>query len=290
MKNFFLFRLSTSIVFCALGLTLAISPSIAMAQSRVISAAGSGNTANAAGSRVIVIQTEASPNVNEIVTPSSFSAAQKNWERILNEPFDAEYDETPFYEVMDELQDNYKINVVLDWSAKRDSLTEDDPITFKATDIRLKNALRLMLKEKNSTFMVRDGTLQIISLDVASDPEYFLSEFYPVDYIAIGNYDDLVDDIKASIDPEGWYDTNGEAHINTLVVDGQPSISLFGPDSTHRQLRVYLSNLQRIAPGGVGRQLVTSQVIQLPAARVKRQPKKKKGYGIGGFGGGGGVF
>ena len=53
---------------------------------------------------------------------------------------------------------------------------------------------------------------------------------------------------------------------------------------------LYLSNLQRIAPAGAGRQLVTSQVIQLPAARVKRQPKKKKGYGIGGFGGGGGVF
>ena len=94
MKNFF--RFSTRIVFCALGLTLTISPSTATAQSRVISAAGSGNTANAAGSRVIVIQTEASPNVNEIVTPSSFSAAQKNLEQILNEPFDAEYDETPF--------------------------------------------------------------------------------------------------------------------------------------------------------------------------------------------------
>ncbi len=286
MKNFF--RFSTRIVFCALGLTLTISPSTATAQSRVISAAGSGNMANGPGSRVI--QTEASLNVNEMVTPSSFSATQRNLEQILNEPFDAKYDETPFYEVMDELQDNYKINVLLDQSAKDDSLTEDDPITFEVTGIRLKNALRLMLKEKNSTFMVRDGTLQIISLDVASDPEYFLSEFYPVDNIAIGNYDDLVDDIKASIDPEGWHDTNGDAHINTLVVDGQPSISLFGPDSTHRQLRVYLSNLQRIAPGGVGRQLVTSQVIQLPAARVKRQPKKKKGYGIGGFGGGGGVF
>ena len=285
MKNFFLFRLSTSIVFCALGLTLAISPSSATAQSRVISAAGSGN---GHGSRVIL--TEASPNVNEIVTPSSFSATQKNWERILNEPFDAEYDETPFYEVMDELQDNYKNNVLLDQSAKDDSLTEDDPITFKVTGIRLKNALRLMLKEKNATFMVRDETLQIISLDVASDPEYFLSEFYPVDYIAIGNYDELVDDIKASIDPEGWDDTNGDAHISYMLVNGQPSLSLFAPFTTHHLLRDYLANIQRTAPAEVGRQLVTSRVIQLPTARVKRQPKKKKGYGIGGFGGGGGVF
>jgi hypothetical protein len=97
--------------------------------------------------------------------------------RALNEPFDAEYDETPFIEVMDELRDNYKINVVLDQSAKDDSLTEDDPITFKVTGIRLKNALRLMLKEKNATFIVRDETLQIISLDVASDPEYFVTSF-----------------------------------------------------------------------------------------------------------------
>nr|ABX10569.1 hypothetical secreted protein [uncultured planctomycete 5H12] len=100
--------------------------------------------------------------------------------RALNEPFDAEYDETPFIEVMDELRDNYKINVVLDQSAKDDSLTEDDPITFKVTGIRLKNALRLMLKEKNATFIVRDETLQIISLDVASDPEYFVTNVYNV--------------------------------------------------------------------------------------------------------------
>ena len=111
-----------------------------------------------------------------------------------------------------------------------------------------------------------------------------------MDYIAIGNYDELVEDIKASIDPEGWYDTSGDAHINTLVVDGQPSISLFGPYSTHLQLRTYLSNLQRIDTQGVGRQLVTSQIIQLPVAREKKKVKKKKGHGIGGFGGGGGVF
>ncbi len=100
--------------------------------------------------------------------------------RALNEPFDAEYDETPFIEVMDELRDNYKINVVLDQSAKDDSLTEDEPVTFKVTGIRLKNALRLMLKEKNATFIVRDETLQVISLDVASDPEYFVRNVYNV--------------------------------------------------------------------------------------------------------------
>ncbi|MCH2183835.1 MAG: VWA domain-containing protein, partial [Mariniblastus sp.] len=100
--------------------------------------------------------------------------------KALNMPFDAEYDETPFIEVMDELRDNYQINVILDQSAKDDSLTEDDPITFKVTGIRLKNALRLMLKEKNATFIVRDETLQIISLDVASDPEYFVTNVYNV--------------------------------------------------------------------------------------------------------------
>jgi hypothetical protein len=283
MRNFFLFSARTGL--SVLGLVLVFSPGLATAQSRIISADPSASETRGSGSRTIQLGTL--PGDNEV---SALSLTNRNLEQILDMPFDAEYDEHPFIDVMDDLQDNYQVDVILDQSAKDDSLTEDDPITFKANGIRLKNALHLMLKEKNATFIIGNETLQIISLDVASDPEYFLSEFYPMDYIAIGNYDELVDDIKASIDPEGWYDTNGDAHINTLVIDGQPSISLFGPYSTHLQLRTYLSNLQRIAPGGGGRQLVTSQVIQLPAARVKRQPKKKKGYGIGGFGGGGGVF
>ncbi len=110
-------------------------------------------------------------------------AGNESDERILNaldEQADLEYDEVAFVDVMDELRDDYGINVVLDVSARDDSLTEDELITFNVKGIRLKNALRLMLKEKNATFIVRDEVLTIISLDVASDPEFFVTNVYNV--------------------------------------------------------------------------------------------------------------
>ncbi len=79
---------------------------------------------------------------------------------------------------MENLQEAFGINVVLDQTARDDSLTEDEPITFKVTEIPLENALKLMLKNHNAAYVVRDDVLLIISLDVASDPEYFRRQVF----------------------------------------------------------------------------------------------------------------
>ena len=94
---------------------------------------------------------------------------------ILDTQWSPEYDEVAFIEIMDELQEEYDINVVLDDSARDDSLTEDTLITFKLAGIRLRNGLRLMLEQHNATFIVKDEVLKIISLDVANDPENFVT-------------------------------------------------------------------------------------------------------------------
>ena len=285
MQNFF--PNSARLIVCASFLTLVHLPSVLTAQSRIISA-DPGVSGGGPASRTI--QFGNSFENHEVTTRSPTSKSEKRMEQILNMPFDGEYYEVPFIRVMEQLRDNYGINVILDQSARDDSLTEDDPITFQASGIRLNNALNLILKEKNATFIAGDNTLQIISLDVANDPDYFISEFYPIDSLSTGNYGELVEDIKASIDPQDWYDAGGDAHINYLSVNGRPSLSLFAPHATHRLLREYLANIAQITTAGATRQLATSQVIQLPLAKVKKRPKKKKGYGIGGFGGGGGMF
>ena len=100
--------------------------------------------------------------------------------RQLDEQVDFEYDETPFIDIMDEIRDKYKINIVLDQSARDDSLTEDDQVSFNVKGVRMKNALRLMLSEKNATFIVRDEVLRIISKDVADSPEFFITNVFNV--------------------------------------------------------------------------------------------------------------
>ena len=104
-------------------------------------------------------------------------------EKILNAldlPAEFNYDETSWTEVKEELEDKYNINIVLTTSAQDDSLPEDETFTSNLQGIRLKNALRILLAEKNATFVVKDEVLQIISLDEASDQRWFTTDVYNV--------------------------------------------------------------------------------------------------------------
>ncbi len=98
----------------------------------------------------------------------------------LNQAVDFEYDETPFIDIMEEIQTEYGINIILDQSASDDALSVDDLVTFKVTGIRMKNALRLMLDNFNATFIVRDEVLLVISKEVAKNPEFFVTNVYNV--------------------------------------------------------------------------------------------------------------
>ncbi|MEM9411976.1 MAG: permease prefix domain 1-containing protein [Planctomycetota bacterium] len=99
-------------------------------------------------------------------------------DQVLQSSFSVSYDEVTFEDVMDELRQRYRINVLLDMSAKDDSLTEDDLISFQIENTKLSTALRMMLAEKNATYVNQDGILRIISLDVATDPEFFRRQIF----------------------------------------------------------------------------------------------------------------
>ncbi|MEM7453139.1 MAG: permease prefix domain 1-containing protein [Planctomycetota bacterium] len=91
----------------------------------------------------------------------------------LQESASMSYDEIPFVDVMRDLRNSYEINVILDQSAQDDSLAPDEPVNFEIVGVSLDTCLRVMLRNHNATYIVHDGVLRIISLDVAEDPAYF---------------------------------------------------------------------------------------------------------------------
>ena len=96
----------------------------------------------------------------------------------LRKPCNLDFDEQPFIDVMDQLCDEYKMNVILDETARDDSLTEDELITIHVRNVSLSTALRLMLVSKNATYVIKNGILKIISLDSASDPCFFSRKIF----------------------------------------------------------------------------------------------------------------
>lgn len=91
----------------------------------------------------------------------------------LSEPINCVYEDAPWNEIEEELEKNFGFNIILTPSARDDSLTEDEPITSDLSGIPLGNALRIMLKNKNATYIVKGGVLQIISMDDEDDPDNF---------------------------------------------------------------------------------------------------------------------
>lgn len=100
--------------------------------------------------------------------------------KVLMAETSCDFAETEFAEVMDFLANENGFNVVLDMSARDDSLQEDTPITFKVNGIPLSKAMNLMLREHNATYMVNGGVVRIISMDVAPDPDYFSRQIFDV--------------------------------------------------------------------------------------------------------------
>lgn len=92
-------------------------------------------------------------------------SAEQKMLRALEETADFDFDEYPWKSIEKMLERTYKVSFVLDQSAKNDSLSDDEPITINLNGIRLKNALYIMLREKNATFLIKNGAITIYSLD-----------------------------------------------------------------------------------------------------------------------------
>ena len=106
----------------------------------------------------------------------SASELDKKIRESLHQQWSPDYAQTSFIEVMDEVAEEFNFNVVLDDSAREDSLTEDTQVSFKVANIPMRNGMRLLLKKYNASYVVKDGVMRIISLDVASDPVNFVRE------------------------------------------------------------------------------------------------------------------
>lgn len=89
----------------------------------------------------------------------------------LSKPCHLEFIEVPFADVKRDLEDEFGFNIVLDQTAVDDALTDEELVTVRLTGIKLSNALRLMLREFNATYVVSDGVIRIISLENVTDPE-----------------------------------------------------------------------------------------------------------------------
>ena len=97
----------------------------------------------------------------------------------LNDSTTLEFIETPLQDVVDYLKDLHGIEIQIDHRALEDiGIGSDTPITRNLKGITLRSALRLMLKEMDLTYVVRDEVLLITTPEEAESE--LTTKVYPV--------------------------------------------------------------------------------------------------------------
>jgi len=95
----------------------------------------------------------------------------------LDDDTEMEYDATELKEVVQDLKDKHGIEIVID----EGKLEDFTPITINLKGVSLRSALKLMLKEAEATYIIRDGVLLITTEEEAS--KELTTKVYPVENI-----------------------------------------------------------------------------------------------------------
>lgn len=149
-----------------------------------------------------VAQDAGSSETTEAAEESSFDSRLSNatqrdlqTEKALKKVVDLDFEETPFSEIMSVLAEMTNLNFILDNSARDDSLTDDEPISFRIRQLPLDKALDLMLVGKNATYRIDEGVVVFISLDDAGDAKFMRLKMF--------DCRDMMDVLPASVAMSG---------------------------------------------------------------------------------------
>ncbi|MEX2121197.1 MAG: hypothetical protein WD847_16510 [Pirellulales bacterium] len=164
------------------------------------------------------------------VAGSEPDGRRPRWEAVirqaLSEPTEFEFVDRPLTDVAAELQDRHKIQIQLDRAALMDAgVGEDMPITASLSGISLGAALKLMLREHELAYVIRNEVLLITSQTEADG--MLDTRVYPVgDLVRFSgdetsaewrpDYDSLIEAIISTIPPCGW-DCGGVGYIEEFA-------------------------------------------------------------------------
>ena len=97
----------------------------------------------------------------------------------LNEETTHFFDETPLSEAVSEISEAHGIPIVVDNRALEEiGLSEEEPVSVDLKNVSLRSFLRLMLRDLDLTYMIKDEVMQITTVEVAE--ENLVNKVYPV--------------------------------------------------------------------------------------------------------------
>ncbi|HEX3870088.1 MAG TPA: STN domain-containing protein [Pirellulales bacterium] len=156
--------------------------------------------------------------------PTMHIAGYDQIESKLDEPTEVEFIETPLQDVIDFLKAKHHLEIQMDGKAFEEAaIATDTPITRNIKGISLRSALKLMLRDYDLTFIIRDEVL-LITAKVTAEAIPTARIYQVCDLLSkeenetSSKYDELMAVIQATVTPTFWNEVGGPGTMKPLPI------------------------------------------------------------------------
>ncbi len=126
-----------------------------------------------------------------------------------------------------QLSQQHDIPIVVDIRALEEfGLSSEEPVTLSMRDVSLRSFLRLLLRELDLTYVIKDEVLQITTTEAAKTN--LVLQTYPFPETLINKSEQVIAALTATVTPAQWETHGGPSTVaavdNVLVVSGSDSV------------------------------------------------------------------
>jgi hypothetical protein len=164
--------------------------------------------------------------------------AEERIRATLSENTTATFIELPLADAVQQLSEQHDIPIVVDKRALEEfGLSHDVPVNLSLKNVSLRSFLRLLLRDLDLTYMIRDEVLQITTAEAAKTN--LVLQTYPFPETLIDKSEQVIAALTATVTPAQWETHGGPSTVaavdNVLVVSG--------PDAVHEGVVEFLQKL-----------------------------------------------
>ncbi|NND97313.1 MAG: hypothetical protein HKN47_08305 [Pirellulaceae bacterium] len=159
--------------------------------------------------------------------------------KALDQEQSVRFIETPLQDAVMQLSNQSQIPMVVDRRALEEiGLTPDTPVVMEIESVSLRSLLRLMLRELDLTYMVKDEILQITTIEAAEQNLVGRIYFLEATGLPIGDLGHAIAVIQSTIVPDTWESLGGPSTMVPLL-QGQgnrPALLISTTTDVHEQI------------------------------------------------------
>ncbi len=193
------------------------------------------------------------PAPPEPVVQAVFRNSRQAELAILNalvEKSEANFEDTPFQQVVEFWQKRYKIPIALDRKALNElGITPETPVTLHLKEVSFRAILEQVLEQLDLTWTIRHESLWITTPEEVM--AHLVSRVYAVDDLLAhraedpqGELNDLIRMITSSVKPQTWADVGGPASIAPLIVQRKAVMVVCQSWPAHLEIMQLLQELR----------------------------------------------